>query len=94
MRPWVAEPFGPLPKSGARRLRTQARPFIEYASCVSTRQPWLAAMDDTTMKPADRKKTKNKRSRTRKSMAKQRRVMIDAECWLTADQEAYVSQLG
>ena len=49
LRPWVAEPFGPLPKSGARRLRTQARPFIEYASCVSTRQPWLAAMDDTVI---------------------------------------------
>ena len=81
----VAEHVSPPPMT-RRQEKLRAR--------LETLRVRLAAMDDTTMKPADRKKTKNKRSRTRKSMAKQRRVMIDAECWLTADQEAYVSQLG
>ena len=54
----------------------------------------IDAADPATVKPADRKKVHNKRHRTRRSMAAQRKAMIDAGCWLAADKEAYQSHMA
>ena len=55
----------------------------------------LAAMDAAApVKPADRKKVKNKRYRTRKSMVAQHKRMVKAGCWYAADQEAWKSHMA
>jgi hypothetical protein len=64
---------------------------------LETLRARLAAMDATdpaAVKPADRKKTRNARTRTRRSLVKQRLAMTKAGCWLVVDQEAYQSHMA